>query len=68
MENNFKYYIKYIKPLEKKYNLICHLYSYFKCNYLYNKKEFYNKLLIIYYKTIYNNSNAVIDIKKNLNI
>ena len=68
MKNNFEYYIKYIKPLEKKYSFICHLYSYFNCKYLYNKKKFYNKLLIFYYKTIQKNDNAIHNFKKNLNI
>ena len=52
MKNKYKYYINNIKPLEKNFNKFCLLYSIFKWNYFYNKKKFYNTLLISYYKTI----------------
>ena len=52
MKNKYKYYINNIKPIEKNFNKFCLLYSIFKWKYFYNKKKFYNTLLISYYKTI----------------
>lgn len=61
MEKDYEFYITNIKPLEKKFNRYCLLHSIFKWKYFYNKKEFYNKLLIKYYKTLSSN----FKIKKN---
>ena len=55
MKKEYEFYIKNIKPLEKKYYKFCILYSIFKLEYFYHKKKFYNKLLVHYYKTIKNN-------------
>ena len=68
MKKHFEYYNGVIKPLERKYNRICFLYSVFKFKFLFNKKKFYNKLLISYYKTIQKNDHAIHNFKKNLNI
>ena len=55
MKNELKYYLENIKPIEKKYNRYCILYSFLKIPYFYYKKVFYNDLLIKYYKSIQNN-------------
>lgn len=47
-----EYYIKVIKPLEKKYQLYCTLYNIFKFKYFKEKRDLYNNILIIYYKTL----------------
>ena len=52
MNEDYKYYKKVIKPIEKKYKKIFILYSIFKLNYFNNKKEFYNNILICYYRTL----------------
>lgn len=52
MKKEYNYYIAIIKPLEKKYNKICLLYSIFKLDYFKEKKKLYNLLLIIYYKKL----------------
>lgn len=54
------YYIKKIKPIEKKYTRLCILYSIFKFNFIKVKINYYNKILISYYKDLKNNN-------KNLN-
>lgn len=58
MENEYKYYLTTIKPIENKYKRICNLYNIFKCKSLKNKKKFYNHLLIFYYKTLCNNKSS----------
>lgn len=57
MKNEYNYYLKVIKPLEKKYNRVSFLYSLFKFKYLKNKRSMYNRLLTIYYKMLYDNTN-----------
>lgn len=52
MENNYKYYVKVIKPLEKKYTVLCTLYSIFKFKCLEKQKDLCNKLLINYYHSL----------------
>ena len=55
MKNEYKYYLKEIKPLEKKYTKICYYYEIFKFQFLKNKKMSYNNLLRFYYKTLKSN-------------
>lgn len=55
MNNEYNYYIRIIKPIEKRYNFYCILYSIFKFNWLYKKKTFYNKLLVYYYRMLQKN-------------
>ena len=66
MEKDYNYYISNIKPLEKKYNIFCILYSIFKWQYFYNRKNFYNKILIKYYKIVKNNSDILNNIIKKI--
>ena len=66
MKSNYNYYIKHIKPLEKKYNKFCLLYNLFKWPYFYSKKSFYNKLLIKYYKTSQNSQKLINTLEKRL--
>ena len=66
MKKDYDYYIKNIKPLEKKYYKFCLLYSTFKLEYFYHKKMFYNKLLIHYYKTIQNNKVFLNNLEKSI--
>ena len=55
MKKEYLYYIKIIKPIEKKYTKMCILYSIFKFKVFKNKMNFYNKILINYYKKLQNN-------------
>jgi len=55
MRNEYNYYINVIKPIEKKYNRVCFLYSIFKFSFLKEKKNIYNKMLINYYKMLQKN-------------
>lgn len=50
MNNDYEFYIKIIKPLEKKYNQMCTLYSLFKLEKFRTKRNQYNNLLNYYYK------------------
>lgn len=52
MRNEYNYYVTIIKPIEKKYDRMCILYSIFRLNCFYERKNFYNKLLINYYKML----------------
>ena len=52
MKKEYNYYINIIKPIEKKYTLMCILYNFFKLKYFKNKINFYNTILINYYKTM----------------
>lgn len=52
MNEDYKYYIEYIKPIEKKYAKMCILYSKFKLKHFKRKSDFYNKILIWYYRTL----------------
>lgn len=66
MKNEYKYYIKIIKPLEKKYTKLCILYSIFKTEYLKNRMNFYNRILINYYRMLQNNYKNLENLKKHL--
>ena len=57
MKNIYNYYLKNIKPIEKKYTIVCTLYNIFKLNFLKKRMNYYNSLLIKYYKTLKNNYN-----------
>jgi len=56
MKKEYKYYIKIIKPIEKKYTNLCILYSVFKFKCIKTKINFYNKILINYYKMLQQNT------------
>ena len=56
MKKEYKYYINIIKPIEKKYTNLCILYTIFKFNFIKNKIDFYNKILINYYLMLQNNN------------
>ncbi len=66
MKSEYYYYLKVIKPIEKKYTRMCILYQIFKINYFKNKRDIYNKILIIYYNMLQHNSYNLDIIKKNL--
>lgn len=66
MRNEYSYYIKTIKPIEKKYNQMCIFYSLFAFNYFKERRDFYNKLLISYYKILHNNQKSLDNIANNL--
>lgn len=57
MKNIYNYYLKNIKPIEKKYTIVCTLYNIFKLNVFKKRMNYYNSLLIKYYKTLQNNYN-----------
>jgi len=67
MKSAYTYYIKIIKPIEKKYTRVCILYSIFKLNYFKIKMNFYNKLLINYYKMLQNNYETLSELETNIN-
>lgn len=52
MSKEYKYYLDTIKPIEKKYNQLCIIYSFFKFKWLKKKIDHYNSLLVLYYKMI----------------
>ena len=56
MKNKFDYYLKVIKPIEKKYMKLCTLYTIFKFEFIRKKKDLYNKILINYYHSLDQNS------------
>ena len=64
MNNSYEFYINYIKPIEKKYNLMAKLYSFFKFPIFKKRKLFYNSILIYYYKYIQNNSQEFKELEK----
>ena len=68
MDNEYKYYISIIKPLEKKYNRICIFYSIFKFKWLKDQKRFYNNLLINYYSMLQKNNTYVKKLEKQMKI
>lgn len=63
MNKQYDYYKSIIKPIEKKYNRLCTLYSIFKCNFLKNKVDYYNELLIVYYKYLSKNPDVIKEIE-----
>lgn len=67
MENEYNYYLKIIKPIEKKYNRLCILYSIFHFKYFKNKKKLYNLLLIKYYRLLQENTNYANKLEEKLN-
>lgn len=52
MKLDCNYYKKYIKPIEKKYTLMCILYNKFKLKYFKDKMNLYNEILINHYQII----------------
>lgn len=56
MKNEYNYYINIIKPIEKKYTRLCIFYSIIKLKSIKNKINFYNKILINYYKMLQHNN------------
>ena len=66
MKSNYEYYKKNIKPLEKKYTRMCILYSIFKFKYFKNKMNFYNIILINYYRTLQDDDKTISEIIKYL--
>lgn len=67
MNNEYNYYVKTIKPIEKEYNKYCKLYDLFKINFFKEQKEYNNLLLIAYYKAIINNPNYAKKLLENIN-
>jgi len=67
MKKEYDYYIKMVKPIEKRKNRICFLYSIFKFKFLKEKKSFYNRLLINYYKMVQNDVNYFKNLEKEIN-
>lgn len=66
MNKEYDYYKKTIKPLEKKYNRYCILYNLFKLRTFKKLKEYYNLLLILYYKYIIDNPIYASEIIENI--
>jgi len=66
MSNEYNYYIKRIKPIEKKYNRLCILSSILKFKWLINQKLYYNKILINYYKTLQKDTKYTSRLKKHI--
>ncbi len=60
------YYLKYIKPIEKKYTKMCIFYSYTKMKYFENQKNFYNNILNYYYHSLLNNPSKLKELENNL--
>lgn len=56
MKNNYEQHLNKIRELEKKYAKMHILYNIFKLNFLKRKLDFYNKLIIYYYKLLINNN------------
>ena len=65
--NAYQYYLKNIKPIEKKYSRICYLSSLFKIKYLENKKAYYNTFLSNYYKNLHDNPKDLQEILNKFN-
>ena len=66
MDNEYKYYISIIKPIEKKYNRICIFYSIFKFKWLEEKKRVYDNLLINYYVMLQKNDKYTEKLEKQI--
>lgn len=66
MEHEYNFYVKVIKPLEKKYNRLCFLHSIFKFKFLKDKMKTYNNYLIIYYIMINKDDNYLKKLEKQL--
>ena len=56
MKNELEYYYNVIKPIENKYNRYCRLYKIFTFKWIKEKRNFYNSLLLKYYKMVQNNN------------
>lgn len=52
MNNEYNYYVKTIKPLEKKYNFFSYLYSIMPLNIFKKKMHYYDLIVTMYYKTL----------------
>ena len=65
MNNEYEYYLKYVKPLETKYNKLKRLYHIFKLPSLKKECELINKILVLYYNDIQNNKIKKESLKKN---
>ncbi len=66
MKNPYVFYIKIIKPIENKYTRYCILHSIFKINYFKRKKQFYNKILIEYYRMLQNDYKNIKELEKRI--
>ncbi len=66
MKSNYEYYLKIIKPIEKKYTRMCTLYHIFKLNTFRIKRNIYNRMIVDYYKFLLNNHNVLKEIEKKL--
>lgn len=67
MKSEYYYYVKIIKPIEKKYNRLCILYSFFKLEIFKNKRDFYNRFLINYYKMLQDNQSFLNELEEHFN-
>jgi hypothetical protein len=63
MKKDYEYYIKVIKPIEKKYTRLCILNKFIKSKKINNSINYYNKLLRLYYHSIKNNKNIIKEFK-----
>lgn len=59
MNSMYNYYIKNIKPLEKRYNRFSFLYSLIPLNFFKLKKDYYNLIVLMYYKNLKDNPNYI---------
>lgn len=66
MNKEYKYYNSIIKPIEKKYNIVCILYSIFQFKWLKEKKKTYNNLLIHYYRMLQKNNRYTENLEKQI--
>ena len=64
MKNNYEYYLKTIKPIEKKYNRMCTLYRIFKFKTFLVKRNIYNKIIINYYNKLLHNKQALKELEE----
>ena len=60
--NNVKYYKKVIKPIEKKYNNLCSLYSFIKLKCIQNNITYYSSILKLYYTYVTRKKDIINDL------
>ena len=63
MTEDYEYYLKIIKPLEKKYIKLCTIYKFTKLKLLKSRIIYLQKLILLYYKSL--NKQVTIDSLKN---
>ncbi len=63
MKSTYAYYVKIIKPIEKKYNRMCTLYQIFKLDCFLVKRNMYNKIIVNYYKMLLKDKKALKEIE-----